>query len=273
MWILKKINNNCALARDDSGQDVVVFGKGIAYRKLPYELDDMSLIERTFYGVEGASLAALEDISREVLMLAADIMDYASAKIGTEFNPNAPVTLADHIGFAISRVERGVVVETPLAFDVKHLYPREVSIGKRAVTLVKSRLGVELPAAEITNIALHIIDAESEQSNMGATILATKVVEGVMEIVEEHLERIDVSSFIYARFVTHLRFLVGRIQSGEKTDAKLSPMLPIMKREYPGSYECVEKILNYLSTEWGWECDDSEALYLLIHIQRLSVSA
>lgn len=33
MWILKKINNNCALARDDDGQDLVVFGKGIAYRR------------------------------------------------------------------------------------------------------------------------------------------------------------------------------------------------------------------------------------------------
>ena len=90
MWILKKINNNCALARDDDGQDLVVYGKGIAYRRPPYELKDLSIVERTFYGVGGASVAALKDIPSDVLLLAADIVDYASAKLDTEFNPTRP---------------------------------------------------------------------------------------------------------------------------------------------------------------------------------------
>ena len=75
MWVLKKINNNCALARDADGQDLVVFGKGIAYRRPPYELKDLSVVERTFYGVGGASIAALKDIPEDVLLLAADIID------------------------------------------------------------------------------------------------------------------------------------------------------------------------------------------------------
>lgn len=272
MWILKKINNNCALARDDSGQDLVVFGKGIAYRRPPYELKDLSRIERTFYGVGNASIAALRDIPEQVLLVAADIIDYASEKLDVDFNPNAPVTLADHINFALERVRGEAVIETPLAFDVMRLYPREVAIAKRAITLIKSRTGVQLPEAEVTNIALHLIDGEAEQSNMEATVKATRIIEDVTEIIVRHLGKLDTSSFTYARFAMHVRFLVDRIQGGEDPDSDMGTMLPVMKREYPDAYACVADILAYFLTQQGWECGDSETLYLLMHVQRLKAS-
>lgn len=272
MWILKKINNNCALARDDSGQDLVVFGKGIAYRRPPYELKDLSQVERTFYGVGGASVAALKDIPEDVLLLAADVIDFAGEKLDVDFNPNAPVTLADHINFAIERVRAGVVIETPLSFDVMRLYPREVKVARRALSLAKSRLGVELPEAEVTNIALHLIDGEAEQSNMDATVKATKVVDDVTRVVSRHLGDIDTSSFTYARFAMHVRFLVDRIQRDEKPDDAMGTMLPVMKREYPEAFDCVADILAYFLTKHGWECSESETLYLLMHVQRLKAS-
>ncbi|MCH3943362.1 MAG: hypothetical protein LKE37_06810 [Atopobiaceae bacterium] len=36
MRIVKKINNNVALAVDACGKDVVVFGKGIGFPQMPY---------------------------------------------------------------------------------------------------------------------------------------------------------------------------------------------------------------------------------------------
>lgn len=272
MWVLKKINNNCALARDDSGQDLVVFGKGIAYRRPPYELKDLSQVERTFYGVGGASVAALKDIPEDVLLLAADIIDFASDKLDVDFNPNAPVTLADHINFAIERVKGGVVIETPLAFDVMRLYPREVKIARRALTLVKSRLSVTLPEAEVTNIALHLIDGEAEQSDMQATVEATRVLEDVTRIVIEHIGEVDTGSFTYARFAMHVRFLLDRIKGGGEVDEGFGSMLPVMKREYPEAYTCAADILAYFLTSHGWECSENETLYLLMHVQRLRSS-
>lgn len=272
MWIIRKINNNCALARDDDGQDLVVFGKGVAFRRPPYELRDLSVIERTFYGVERASIAALKDIPSDVLLVAADVIDYASVRLDTEFNPNAPVTLADHINYAIQRVEQGVVIETPLSFDVMRLYPHEVAIAKRAVTLVKSRLGVELPPAEITNIALHLIDGESDQSNLQATIEATRVLEDVTAIMVRDIGELDTSSFTYARFAMHMRYLVDRIRQGEEQDDGFGTMLPVMKETYPESYACTANILAYFVAEHGWECSENETLYLLMHVQRLRTS-
>lgn len=38
MEVYKKINNNVALARDAKGRELVVFGKGIGFASMPYEL-------------------------------------------------------------------------------------------------------------------------------------------------------------------------------------------------------------------------------------------
>ena len=51
MQICKKINNNVALARDAKGRELVVFGKGIGFPAMPYELTDLSGVQRTFYDV------------------------------------------------------------------------------------------------------------------------------------------------------------------------------------------------------------------------------
>ena len=48
MEVYKKINNNVALARDAKGRELVVFGKGIGFASMPYELTDLSCIQRTF---------------------------------------------------------------------------------------------------------------------------------------------------------------------------------------------------------------------------------
>lgn len=270
MWILQKINNNCALARDSSGQDVVVFGKGIGFRRAPYELDDLSVVERTFYGVNGPALAALRDIPEDLVILASDIIEYAKGYLDVDLNPSAAITLADHINFALQRVSEGLDIETPLAFDVKHFYPKETRVGKRAVRMVQSRLGVELPEAEVTNIALHIIDAEAEQGDMHLTKKSTEVVSHVVGIVEDSFGRkIDTESFNYARFVMHLRYLVRRIEKRDEHEEKMAPMLDVVRGSYPESYACVQRIAAYLEERWGWTCNESETLYLLIYVQRL----
>lgn len=273
MWILAKINNNCALARDSAGQDVVVFGKGLGYKRPPYELTDLSRVERTFYGVEGAAISALRDIPEDVLLYASDVIDYAKTYLDVDLNPNAAITLADHVNFAIERTRKGLEIETPLAFDVKHFYPRETRVGKRAVNLAKRRLGIELPEAEVTNIALHIIDAESEQGDMHETKIATEVVKDVVAIIEKCLGReLDTESFNYTRFCMHLRFLVARLENPKPDEDAMAQMLGVLEEAYTESFTCMKEILRYFADRWSWSLNDNERLYLLIYIERLRTS-
>ena len=62
MEVYKKINNNVALARDAKGRELVVFGKGIGFASMPYELTDLSRIQRTFYDVNEKYFALLRDV-------------------------------------------------------------------------------------------------------------------------------------------------------------------------------------------------------------------
>lgn len=272
MLIYRKINNNCALARDASGTELVVFGRGIGYHRIPYELRDLSVVERTFYGVRPALLKMLEEVPQELVLLSSHIADDAADELGIDLNPNLPFTLADHLNFAIERASRGLIVETPLANDVRHLYPREMEVARRALKLVRDRTGINLPAAEQTNVALHVINAEAQAVDLDSTRLAIMVTQDVTDIVEHDLGiTIDTSSLDYSRFAMHLRYLIERMNGDASHDDKMvAPMLSVMRENYADSYACVEHITDYLRKSQGWDCGESETFYLLVHVQRLA---
>lgn len=48
MKIIRRINNNAAVAQDKRGREMVVLGRGVGFGQLPYELTDMSVVYRTF---------------------------------------------------------------------------------------------------------------------------------------------------------------------------------------------------------------------------------
>lgn len=81
MRIIKKINNNVALAKDGTGKDVVVFGKGIGFPAMPYELTDLSRIQRTFYDVKDSYVELSASLPEDMVMLAADIVELAQCDL------------------------------------------------------------------------------------------------------------------------------------------------------------------------------------------------
>lgn len=62
MKITKKINNNVALAQDAKGRELIVFGKGGGFPATPYELTDLSRVQRTFYDVDEKYFDLLRDV-------------------------------------------------------------------------------------------------------------------------------------------------------------------------------------------------------------------
>ena len=52
MQVIKKINNNFAICVDGEGNELIAFGKGIGFPKVPYEIEDLSVINRTFYDID-----------------------------------------------------------------------------------------------------------------------------------------------------------------------------------------------------------------------------
>lgn len=138
MLILKKINNNVALAASDDGREVVVFGKGIGFHEMPYELADESLIQRKFYNVPESLQDMVGTLPDDVLLAASDIACFASQQLGCKLSGGLPFILADHLQFAVQRDDDQISAPNPLEHEVAFIYPRELEIGQAALAICKS---------------------------------------------------------------------------------------------------------------------------------------
>ena len=234
MKLVKKINTSAALAIDRTGHEIVVMGKGIGFPQMPYKLDDLSKIERTFYDVDPKYLGMIAELSQPIVMVCADIADQAGIELDCSLNPNLPFTL------------------------------------DMALKILNEQTGMNLPASEAISIAMHFINAEAESGDMHSLMLSMQVIAKVNEIVESSLHiQLDKDSYNYSRFATHLRYLIQRLQAGVQTDNISSNLRRTLMREYPDIYACALKVVEYLKNTYGWDCNDDEVVYLIMHIQRV----
>lgn len=268
MEVIKKINNNVAICKDKNGNELIAFGKGIGFPKTPYELNDLSKIARTFYGVNRNYLDLLQEIPEDTFEMSAKIVDFAQARIFSELNPNIVFTLADHIHFAIERYKKHITVKMPFSYDIEHLYTKEMEIGKKAVVYINKVKHIHLSEDEAVGIALHFINAENIQ--VEDVFDDKKFIDQIASLIEKQMDcTINKHSFSYSRFVTHMQYLLKRKETQLKIETANNRMFEKMKKEYPLCYECVLKIQSYIEDKLGWTPNDEELLYLMIHVNRL----
>lgn len=276
MKITKKINNNVALALDAGGNELVVFGKGVGFPPVPYELEDLSCVQRTFYHVSKRFIGLLPDLPEELILAADDIAGEAMEELDCRLNPNLPFILADHLNFAIERSRSGVAIQNPLSYDVSHLYPKEYAVASHAVRMLRQELSVALPDDEAVSIALHLINAEGEADDMHRTLADVQLIAALSELVEDYFHiTIDREGFNYSRLAMHLRYLVQRMSEGRpmQEDAASRELFRSVKLEYPEDYNCTRMIVDWLAAHRGWKCSSEEQLYLVMHIHRVRVAA
>ena len=235
MRIIKKINTSAALALDSAGREVVVLGKGIGFPPVPYELEDISKVERTFYDVDPKYLGMIAELPQSIVLASADIADLAEIELNCRLNPNLPFTLAD-----------------------------------QALQILQEQTGLALPQEEAVNVAMHLINAEAESGDLQSVLMTMKILSDVEAIVERCLQiKLDKNSYHYSRFVMHLRYLINRLASDTQTEERGADMLRTLAREYPSIYLCAREVADYFDKTWHWRCNDEEVLYLMLHINRV----
>lgn len=211
MWVIKKINNNVAMGKDSRNREVVLFGKGIGFHQMPYELNDLSRIDRSYYGVSTSLLSLLDEIDEEIWNLTFRIVDRGKVVLNTNLKSSFTFVLADHLNFAVERIKKGLVISNPLQYDIEHLYEKEMELAEWAISLIDKKNRIKLPHAETANIALHFAEAAEVASQMENKNDIEWVIEDVTKIVEESLGlKLDRKEFNYSRFVTHVQYLIQR---------------------------------------------------------------
>lgn len=139
MWVIKKINNNVAMGKDSRNREVVLFGKGIGFHQMPYELNDLSRIDRSYYGVSTSLLSLLDEIDEEIWNLTFRIVDRGKVVLNTNLKSSFTFVLADHLNFAVERIKKGLVISNPLQYDIEHLYEKEMELAEWAISLIDKK--------------------------------------------------------------------------------------------------------------------------------------
>ncbi|GEA34074.1 BglG family transcription antiterminator LicT [Clostridium diolis] len=273
--IIKKIfNNNTLLAKNLDKDEFVVMGCGIAFKKKIGDEVDEGLIEKTFIlkqkDASEKFKLLLEDIPAEHVSLCYDIIEYAKNILGVELSDYIYVTLTDHISYALKLFEEGLNRPNALIWEIKKFYPKEFSVGLKALDFIEDEVAKRLPEDEAGNIALHLINAQMNNSNNKVEDIAhqTKMIQDILNIIKYTYNiQLDEKSLNYERFVTHLRFFFQRLNRNEKIETEEDDfLLKQVKVKYKKAYECMLKIQSYLEKELSEE----EQLYLTIHIQRVT---
>lgn len=274
MRIKKVFNNNVALVENNVHTEMIVMGKAIGFQKYPGEVIEDTLVEKTFVlkakGNKDKLISLFNEIPSEDINLADEVISLGHALLKRTLNENMIITLSDHISFALKRAREGVVINNPLQWEIKQVYPAEVAVGKRALELIFQRNGVKLPESEAVFIALHFVNGQLD-GDYGDDMQLTSVISKVLDIVRYHyLVELDNDSLNYTRFVTHLRYFIRRQARGEIIPSEDEFLHDIVKEKYPKAYQCSVKIKRFLSQSYGWECTTEEMLYLTVHIHRLT---
>lgn len=273
--IIKKIfNNNAVVAKDSANREVVAMGCGIAFKMSVGELLDQSKIEKTFILKEKEASERfkllLEDVEPEVVSLCYDIIEYAKNILNGILNDYIYVTLTDHINNAIKLQKEGLNRPNIIIWEIKKFYPKEFSVGEKALEFIQDELEIELPEDEAGNIALHLINAQVNKKSDKVQDIAkqTKMVQDILNIVRYTYNiSLDEKSLNYERFVTHLRFFFQRLNRKDKVESENDDfLLRQVKTKYKDAYNCMLKIEKYLNIE----LNDEEKLYLTLHVQRIT---
>lgn len=258
------------MAIDGNGRSLVAFGKGIGFPEMPYELDDLSKIDRTFYDAKEEHIPLFREADEKVVSLSIELLDYIRARLNKNISDFLYYVLVDHINFSIERYRNSVYVPMSMARDIRYNYQDEYDVAFECWKIINRKMGVKLPKDEASIIAMHIVESEEISLRSQREIDVNQIAETVMELVRQETGiDPDKNDFNVYRFETHLRYLIQRMQQNDFEQGE-EEMYEIVRAKYPTADSLAEKISNLLRKELNVDVTDSEKLYLMLHLNRLS---
>ncbi|MBF4695532.1 PRD domain-containing protein [Fusibacter ferrireducens] len=270
MKAIKKINNNVVICEDDNKKELVAFGKGLGFPAVPYKITDLSLISMTFYKMDRSYYKLLEEIPPEIFEVSAIIVKKAQRTLDCKLNPNLLPGLADHINFALARMKKYKKMKMLFSYDIEQLYPKETELARYAVKVIEKNLFVKLPESEITNIAMHFVNAEEEHVTSSSDVNMDEIIQHITNEIEAIFQvEIDRKGFNYNRFVMHLRYYMKRIEEKKQFVDDNSALFKAVKSESPEVFECAMHIAEIIDERLKSKSTEDEILYLMIHIKRI----
>lgn len=276
MIIYKILNNNAVVTKNDDGKEVIVLGKGIAFKSVVYDEIDEELIDKTFVlesRVERSRLEALiSEIPQEYMEFSESLIQFATKRLNRKLDNNLIIALTDHLYNSLKNFYNGIIIPNMLVAEIRTFYPDEYEIALDMVAKINTRFGSKLDENEAGFLAFHIINAEGKD-NMNVTIEIVKSMQDIVNLVNSTFNvNFDKSSLDYSRFTVHLKFFLTRVFSKNLSPIKdLSDdgLYQMLIHKYSEINVFLNKIDEYTMNLKNYHLTDSDRMYLVIHLARL----
>lgn len=276
MIIYKILNNNAVVTKNDDGKEVIVLGKGIAFKSSVYDEIDEDLIDKTFVlenRVERSRLEALiSEIPHEYMDFAETLIQFATRRLNRKLDNNLIIALTDHLYNSLKNFYNGIIIPNMLVAEIRTFYPDEYEVALDMVAKINTKFGSKLDENEAGFLAFHIINAEGKD-NMNVTIEIVKSMQDIVNLVNTTFNvSFDKSSLDYSRFTVHLKFFLTRVFSKNLSPIKdLSDdgLYQMLIQKYSEINVFLNKIDEYTMNLKNYHLTDSDRMYLVIHLARL----
>lgn len=250
-------------------QECLIMGKGVAFGKKVGQIVSVTGDARVYSLKEltdrGEAKEIIKSVSPLCLELANEVLDQAEEEFG-KVDRSILFTMADHLDFAVRRIQNGEQISNPLTDDIRIMFYKEYKVAGCIRDLLKEKLGIRIDEHEIGYIALHVHAAIVDENVSQAMEIARTVRECICMVEEETGKSIDVMSLSYNRLMNHVRYMVARAIHGEKLKMSLNDYMYV---KFPGPYMTAEKICRKMEKSLKLPIPDIEIGYLAMHLERM----
>lgn len=270
MKAIRVFDNNAVSTVMPDGREAIVLGKGIGFRTRPGDWIDEKRVEKIYFvqnEMQTKFLKLLQDVEPSAVRAAEQILSMAE-EAGVKISDKATISLIDHIGCAIERHKKNIVLPNLLLNETRLLYQKEYELGHRALGIIAACCGVTLPEDEAGYIALHLLSISVDRNEAYGFLKFMKV---AMDIVRETYQiALPQDSLEAVRLSTHLKFLTQRIQKRAMwSDDEEDPMyLQLLARD-PRHKVCLDRMADCIQGSTGHTINNQERFYILIHLTEI----
>lgn len=268
--ILKVLNNNSILVIDlDTKQELIFLGKGVGFgKKVNQNVSEIENAKAYLFTEQQSrqeSIDTIKSISPVFIEIAGGIIEEAEKQFGNVDN-NILLPLADHIAFAIKRMEQGIELKNPFAKEIKVLFEEEYNVAKKGKDLINQKIGVEINDDEVGYITLHVHTALTREHVVQSMDVARMIQEGIQTIEKELGAMLDDATISYTRLLTHMKFMILRVINDEKLHLD---MTDYVLENFPDSFALAKQICSSFEQNIKKTFPNIEISYFAIHIERV----
>ncbi len=273
MIIDQIINNNTILTKDDFGNEMVCFGKGIGFKHHKGDEINKLDVEKTYIltsdNDKNGFLTMVQEIPYDLIQFGIRVTDYVETCCSKNINKrHLLVPLVDHLYTTLERYKEGIKVDGNVLWNIQFLYREEFKIAQDVTDMLISYSGLDIDEGEANFITLHIVNSELELDSKDG-YKANKIIEIAYQKVEQSFDiTLDKESIEFQRFITHLQFLAKRVIQNTFIEEE-NDMNAFVRVKYKDAYQCAQEICEEINKTYPFKVVEGELTYLTIHIARL----